>query len=675
MSKMKYTQFDGIAPATTAQKLPSNFAQTAENVDLGAGRLDPWKVPLLVQAITFNASIYPWRRSGTTEWLSWPTDVDVARSPVVDDDYERIYISDGVKPYMRGRDSGVTVDKYMERTTGSTPTATATDRVGFGAAEMAAAACVWAGQRTVYYVKTSGGVSTLETSTTLPVNFIGTLLSATRDKNTGVWTLEFFFSPQEIPLWSYLAPAGTRVTGITVDMTGAWSVTFNGITQALGTAWTLNDGSEDYGIAIAVGALPTPSYTIGKNSVAGVAFTASLQMIPEFDYNKSPQTVYYVQTLVDDWGMEGPPSEASNAVTRVPGQKVVLSNFGAALTKRRFYRSAAGDDPADDTFYFLTELTSGSTYDDILTDDELGDEIPLFENPPDDLQGIVAMPGDFFVGFRENELLFSEPKYPWSWPSKYRVAIDWNIVGLGVNGNDCYIMTQGLPMVTTGYHPERMNMAKIPLPQACVSKRSIASLGPFIIYASPDGLVGLSGGGGRLLTENLYARAQWQALGPTNMIGAVHDNVYFGFLATGGITFAPSERADAMTTHTQTVTEAYYDLIDDMLYIVQASGGGTYSIYKWNQGATNMTMRWHSKREVSGHLLNWTCARIDGSGSKQITLNVYSDAKVVASLTADVNKAFRLPKLDPIRITSVEVKGADSVDMFAIATNMKELTT
>jgi hypothetical protein len=212
-------------------------------------------------------------------------------------------------------------------------------------------------------------------------------------------------------------------------------------------------------------------------------------------------------------------------------------------------------------------------------------------------------------------------------------------------------------------------MAKLPIPQACVAKRSIAPLGPYIVYASPDGLVGINGGRGTLLTKRSYGREEWQALTPTNMIGASHDDSYFGFLATGGIVFQPAEGADAMSTITTTITEAMYDLVDDTLYIVMDSGGGTYSIYKWNQGATNMTLRWRGKEMISERRQDWNCGRMEASGYPN-TLRTYSQNVLADTRTVADNKSFRLPKIPPERIFSIEVEGVNSVNMIEIATGM-----
>ncbi len=152
------------------------------------------------------------------------------------------------------------------------------------------------------------------------------------------------------------------------------------------------------------------------------------------------------------------------------------------------------------------------------------------------------------------------------------------------------------------------------------------------------------------------------------MIGAVSDNRYFGFLATGAILFQPQEGADTLTTLTLNVTAAYADLIDDALYLVQAS-----SLYKWNAGASNMTMRWRGKEVVYERRIDWNCGRMDAA-AYPMTLRTYSQNVLADTRTVADNKSFRLPYIPPERIFSIEIEGINAVNMVEIATSKGELS-
>src|SRR3546814_14281164 len=70
--------------------------------------------------------------------------------------------------------------------------------------------------------------------------------------------------------------------------------------------------------------------------------------------------------------------------------------------------------------------------------------------------------------------------------------------------------------------------------QPCVSKRSISVWQDAVVYASPDGLVGVDQGGSmQVLTEAVLTRDQWQEYKPESMLTAVHDGSIFVFFSSG----------------------------------------------------------------------------------------------------------------------------------------------
>ena len=99
--KLSLDLFDGVVPRLRPHLLKQQSAQRALNTKLWTGGAEPFKQPVLVQ--TFPAgtkkSIFRHGQGRTDEnyWMSWTTDVDVARGPVAGDTQERIYFTgDGV---------------------------------------------------------------------------------------------------------------------------------------------------------------------------------------------------------------------------------------------------------------------------------------------------------------------------------------------------------------------------------------------------------------------------------------------------------------------------------------------------------------------------------------------------------------------------------------------------
>jgi hypothetical protein len=94
----KLQTFSGKAPRVSARLLPEDMAQEAINTRLDSGRLDPW-------AGNSSASITPvasYSVSALTKtlfkysdsiWIGSNEDLDIVRSPIAEDQHERIYVS------------------------------------------------------------------------------------------------------------------------------------------------------------------------------------------------------------------------------------------------------------------------------------------------------------------------------------------------------------------------------------------------------------------------------------------------------------------------------------------------------------------------------------------------------------------------------------------------------
>lgn len=99
MTGFKLQTFSGQAPKVYARLLPDDMAQVATNCRLDSGRLEPWKENSS-SSITFatgsisaaTKSIY---KHSSSVWIASNSEIDVARSPIAEDEFERIYITGG----------------------------------------------------------------------------------------------------------------------------------------------------------------------------------------------------------------------------------------------------------------------------------------------------------------------------------------------------------------------------------------------------------------------------------------------------------------------------------------------------------------------------------------------------------------------------------------------------
>ena len=236
----------------------------------------------------------------------------------------------------------------------------------------------------------------------------------------------------------------------------------------------------------------------------------------------------YVYTFVTAYGEEGPPSPASTVITTDDNQTVNLSNLETSsnksntnLLKKRIYRSNTGSNTT--AFQFVAEVTlATTTFADTSNNNELAEVIPstTWIAPPDDdtslypdgpMKGMRALPGGVFAGFTGKRICFSEPFLPHAWPAAYRIALEEEIVAIKVVSNGVLVTTKGVPYLVTGSGPDTMTAIRIESSQANLNKRSMVDMGPYVIYASPDGLIAAEGTTVRNLTEGIITPSQWQA--------------------------------------------------------------------------------------------------------------------------------------------------------------------
>lgn len=112
MAKITIDSFRGEVPRLTARALPPNAAQVAINARLQSGDLESWRGMLETASLANDAqTIYLLDDA----WLSWESDVDVARGPIAGDTTYRVYLT-GPDEYDQPR-----FTNYALATTGSAP--------------------------------------------------------------------------------------------------------------------------------------------------------------------------------------------------------------------------------------------------------------------------------------------------------------------------------------------------------------------------------------------------------------------------------------------------------------------------------------------------------------------------------------------------------------------------
>lgn len=92
--------FNGLKPIVRPRLLGDTESQVAQNVRLISGSLEPMRASTSLKSTTLSApkTIYRYGSSATETdyWLEFANDTDVMRSPIPNDQYDRLYWADGV---------------------------------------------------------------------------------------------------------------------------------------------------------------------------------------------------------------------------------------------------------------------------------------------------------------------------------------------------------------------------------------------------------------------------------------------------------------------------------------------------------------------------------------------------------------------------------------------------
>lgn len=436
------------------------------------------------------------------------------------------------------------------------------------------------------------------------------------------------------------------------------------------------------------------------------------------------ETIVYSYTYITSYDEESEPAPISNEVVRSPGMEVTLTGFVAPPSDRnynriRIYRSQTSTSGTTD-LYFIAEVAlpvPNPSYVDLPEDSPIQEVVGTlsYNPPPDDLQGIIALPNGMLAGFSGNKLYFSEPWIPHAWPEKYVLTTNYDIVGLGAFGRSIAIMTKGNPYIATGITPDAMAMELIEVNYPCINKRGIVDLGYAVAFPSTDGLILVSSEGAKLVTRQLFTRDQWQQLNPQTMVACQYDGRYvacYSYVDSAGATQSGTIIIDLtgeqpFLTRTDFYTNyMFYEPGAGKLYILDG-----LKAKQWDDPSMPyMQMEWRSKRIVLEGPINMGASMVDvdavsssqnqplpiisvddatfvsesfpstivagsiysASSDPEFQAVVYADGAAIRTY-ADMNKVARLPGGFMARTWEVAVKGRQPVSSIYLAWSPSEL--
>lgn len=419
-------------------------------------------------------------------------------------------------------------------------------------------------------------------------------------------------------------------------------------------------------------------WTIGTAGTPS-APTVTLNTNDATDITK--ETRYYVYTYVTAWGEESAPSPISLGVEVLPWESVTLTTGTTAptgyanITLKRFYRSTSTTD-----FQLVFEedvpIATASVDDDVETSD-LGEIIPTttWDVPPTGVTWLCSLPSNVVCIVFGNQVGFSDPGHPYAWPTANQFPLDYQTVACVTTANGTLVLTEGTPYLCQGSDPASMLPVRLELQQACIAATSVVDLGDIAIYASPDGLVAVSGMDASLITDEVITRDQWRSY-VYESNGAVcrklkaflYERRYLLFwdngVTQGGLLFDPADKS--LVTFSLNPTAGFNDLLTDTLYLQIGS-----NIQSWDTGSA-LTYTYKSRRVLRDEAINPACAKVDAS-AYPVTFKLYADGVLKHTETVADARAFRLPGGYRAFAFEYELSGTADVRRVSIATSMSEL--
>lgn len=605
MAYFKLITFGGIAPQISPRLLQDPIGQTATNVNLDGGKLSPiyGYSDTKTLANSSKDSIYKYTDS-PERWLQFDEEgVNVVPGPIAGDTNNTVYWTGQSYPRM-GRSDVIL---------GSEPYPSNYYRLGIPAPTTAPTVAL---QSEASFDAT---ITTLINSGTITVT-----TATAHGASVGDYvTLNGFPTTDEIQ---------------STDLNGDFKIT---AVPSTTTIEVKTSGSAN------AGNVTTASVT------NGATFKAQSDALT--DYSTS-----YVYTFVSAYGEEGPPSPAStvintddNRVIELTGLETTSSktnvNFGTGA-KKRIYRSNTGSNTT--AFQFVAEVTMATTsYTDSSDNDELAEIIPSYYwvGPPDDdtstypdgpLQGLIALPNGIFAGFTGKRICFSEPFLPHAWPVIYRITLEEEIVAIGAAGNGVIVTTKGRPYLIAGTDPQSMSAIRIEASQACLAKSSLVDMGPYVIYASPDGLVAAAGTDVNVITEGIISPTQWQNnYFPETIKGFLWEGRYVGFYTNGsgdtaGFIFDPRGGTNSFVelTESAAIRGGFTDPDDNNAYLII---GDKIKKFQGNTSTTR-TLTFKTKEFVPPRPTSMGFVKVVAE-DYPVTIKVYGDGNLYYNATISLS--------------------------------------
>jgi len=359
------------------------------------------------------------------------------------------------------------------------------------------------------------------------------------------------------------------------------------------------------------------------------------------------ETRSVICTYVTDLDEESAPSEPADLVELDQNDTATYTAPAPPsdrnIDRVRWYRSNSSNSGA--AFQFVTEKTvaAGLTYLDAKKAAELQEPCPTltWTEPRENLVGLAGGPNGMMAGGFGNTFALCEPYTYYAWPREYEISLEYPFVGCMAFDQGWFIGTRGNPYIATGADPASTTARKLESNQALVSMRSLVKVPGGVLFASPDGYCLATTSGVKNLTGedgfNLFTRKQWQALAPSTIFGAEHENALYFWTNAGAVCYSLNLITGKLVTVERAASAVYRDLLTDRLYVTSGT-----TIQELFSAATRRTATWKGKRAVAAAFTNLGWIQAESDFASAVSARLYREGTLTDTRSLTSNEAARL---------------------------------
>lgn len=339
--------------------------------------------------------------------------------------------------------------------------------------------------------------------------------------------------------------------------------------------------------------------TAPDGTVSNVVVSADI----ELDMQKTA----YVYTIVDAYGHEGVPSNASDVIDlpfdapfrvdiEFAAQTLPLTNMAGGF--RRLYRAAF--DGSTSEWQFVADVPwTQLQYSDYLPLGQEGEAVVSADwAEPPFMEDLAVVNGAFLASFEANRVSYSAYLLPHAWPESTRFPLPHKIVAIKSTLGGLFIGTKGTPYWASGADPAAAVPINLGANYPCLSSDSVVDMGGYVIYASHDGLVSASADGVSLVSAEFVDRLRWlRDFAPGSIKAFGHEGDYYFSVGQQWWVFSPSNGRGLRKTVFKDIApgqlrQVFYDAERDTTMLLRTDGA-VFDIV--SQQDSSLRFTWLSK--------------------------------------------------------------------------------